>query len=93
MIWAPGAMQPKSGYRLQAAQVGHREVEDDHVRLKPCRLDNCFVAVGGFADDREAEGLVHDHADERAHRVVVVANEHAGGGRSVRGRPTAHLGY
>ena len=51
MIWAPGAMRRRAGYRFEAAEVRHREVEDDHVRLEPCRLDDGFVSVGGFADD------------------------------------------
>ena len=91
MIWALGCDAPKSRYRFEAAEIGHREVEHDHVRLQPCRLDNGFVSVGGFAEDGEADSVFDDQSDERAHRLVVVANEHAGRSGAVRKHSIAHL--
>ena len=47
--------------------------------------------VRGFAEDGEAVSAFDDQSDERAHRLVVVANEHPGRSGAVRKHSTAHL--
>src|SRR6185312_10743438 len=66
------------------ASVWHGEVEHDHVRLEPLRLDNGFVAVRCLADDVQAEAVADDHADQLAYQRGVVTDQHAGGRDAVR---------
>ena len=40
--------------RLEPVEAGHREVEQDEVRLEPAAALDRLLAVGGLADDVEA---------------------------------------
>ena len=59
--------------RFQAAQTGHREIEEDEVRLQAPGELHCLLAVAGLTDNGEA--VLLEQADERRPRQRVVVDD------------------
>ena len=69
---------PGEGERgLEAVHHRHPDVEEAHVGPDAARERHGFRAVGGLADDLDAGLRVEDHAEPRAHELLVVGDEHA----------------
>src|SRR5918999_1758076 len=56
--WCPGHSHPRPVHGLQAAGVGQRQVQQDHIEIRPIQAFEGFV---------EPSGLAHFEARGRAH--------------------------
>ena len=63
--------------RLEAVHHRHPDVEQAHVGPEAPRERDRLGAVGGLADDLDVGLRVEDHAEPRAHEVLVVGDQHA----------------
>jgi hypothetical protein len=57
---------------LRAPAAGHREIQDENVRLQLARAPHRFLSVRRFPDHRKAELAVEQHSNAVAHDRVIV---------------------
>ena len=79
--------------RLDAAQLRHADVHEDHVGRGLVRLAHGLVAVLGLGDDLDARlGLQH-HDQAPPEQGVVVADQHPDRGVGIAGAPEGGIGH
>ena len=64
-----------SGKDLEAAAIGHDDVEQDHVRLQRPRLEDGVARVACLADRLEIVLRVHEQPEARPDDAVVIDDE------------------
>ena len=63
--------------RLDAVELWHADVHQDHRRIEASRLLDRLEAIRGLRDDRDVRLLGQQHAEARPDQRLVVGHEHA----------------
>jgi hypothetical protein len=69
------------GRRVDAIELGHSNVHDDHVGRELFGEADGFAAIGGFADDIDSGVGLEQEPKTFANYSVIIGNEYFGGGR------------